>query len=212
MLNVENEKITDYIDQLYEKKAFVKKESFTSYMQLKKYIPTVNDQEACFLRLLIRLIKPRKILEIGTSVGFSTASMALAAKEYGGRITTIEFDDKAADQAERNFIKTGVSDYINILKGDAVKILHDLNDTYDLIFQDVDKRLYPVLLDDCIRLLNKNGVLLSDDVLFPVIELDEIWNNQIEPISEYNKKIISHSQLESVLLPIGDGIMMSVKK
>jgi len=209
---VENEKITDYIDQLYEKKAFVKKESFTSYMQLKKYIPTVNDQEACFLRLLIRLIKPRKILEIGTSVGFSTASMALAAKEYGGRITTIEFDDKAADQAERNFIKTGVSDYINILKGDAVKILHDLNDTYDLIFQDVDKRLYPVLLDDCIRLLNKNGVLLSDDVLFPVIELDEIWNNQIEPISEYNKKIISHSQLESVLLPIGDGIMMSVKK
>ncbi len=209
---MENEKITDYIDQLYEKKAFVKKESFTSYMQLKKYIPTVNDQEACFLRLLIRLIKPRKILEIGTSVGFSTASMALAAKEYGGRITTIEFDDKAADQAERNFIKTGVSDYINILKGDAVKILHDLNDTYDLIFQDVDKRLYPVLLDDCIRLLNKNGVLLSDDVLFPVIELDEIWNNQIEPISEYNKKIISHSQLESVLLPIGDGIMMSVKK
>ena len=72
--------------------------------------------------------------------------------------------------------------------------------------------MYPVLLDDCIRLLNKNGVLLSDDVLFPVIELDEIWNNQIEPISVYNKKVISHSQLESVLLPIGDGIMMSIKK
>lgn len=209
---MEYEKIVEYINQLYEKKSFVKQEDFTAYMQLKEYIPTVNDEAACFLRLLIRLTKPKNILEIGTSVGYSTASMAFAVKEYGGQITTIEFDDKAADQAEKNFIKAGIYENIRIIRGDAREILQNLSGTYDLIFQDVDKKLYSALLDDCIRLLNRNGILLSDDALFPVIDLDEKWNDLIEPIHIYNEKVMCHPQLESVLIPIGDGIMMSVKK
>lgn len=209
---MECEKITGYIDHLYEKKSFVKQEDFTAYMQFKEYIPTVNDEAACFLRLLIRLTKPKNILEIGTSVGYSTASMAFAVKEYGGQITTIEFDDKAADQAEKNFVKAGVSEYIKVIRGDATEILKNLTGTYDLIFQDVDKKLYSALLDDCIRLLDKNGILLSDDALFPVIDLDEKWSDLVEPVRKYNEEVIGCPKLESVLIPIGDGVMMSVKK
>lgn len=209
---MESEMITKYINDLYSKKLFLKEEDYTSHMQLKQYVPTVDNEAACFLRLLIRIAKPKNILEIGTSVGFSTASMALAVKEYGGHITTIEFDKKAADQAEINFAKANVSEIITLKRGNARYILKDLKCQYDMIFQDVDKRLYPVLLSDCIRLLNHNGILLSDDALFSLMDLDEKWSSQIEPIRQYNELIMANPSLESILLPVGDGIMMSVKK
>jgi len=209
---MEHEKITEYINQLYDKKSHLKQKEYTAYMQLRDYIPTVDDEAARFLRLIIKLTRPKNILEIGTSVGFSTTSMALASKEYGGHITTIEFDEKSADQAEKNFKKAGVYDCITIIRGDAVEILHGLTDTYDLIFQDADKKLYSAMFDDCIRVLSSNGVLLSDDALFPVMELDSKWNDLIEPIKAYNEKVINCPILESVLLPIGDGMMMSVRR
>ena len=209
---MEFEKITDYIQALYQKKPFLKQADYTSHMKLKGYIPTVDDEMACFLRLLIRIAKPKNILEIGTSVGFSTVSMALAAKGYGGRITTIEYDRRAADQAEENFMKAGVLECVMIKRGDAREILRNLSGEYDLIFQDVDKKLYDVLLDDCIRLLKKDGILLSDDALFPVLGLDKKWGDLAEPVGKYNELVIGCSRLESALLPIGDGVMVSVKK
>lgn len=208
---MESERIAAYIHDLYEKKSFLRQTQFTSSMNLKEYIPTVDDEVACFLRVLIQAVRPVKILEIGTSVGYSTASMALAVKEYGGHITTIEFDDKAAEQAEKNFLNVGVSEFITLKCGDAAKILPELTGQYDLIFQDVDKKLYPVLLNDCIRILRKGGIMIADDALFPILELDQKWEDQIEPIRNYNELVMESPQLDSVLLPIGDGIMMSTK-
>jgi|WetSurMetagenome_2_1015567.scaffolds.fasta_scaffold01736_13 predicted O-methyltransferase YrrM len=90
------EKITEYIGSLYKRKEYLLQKSNVKDMEIKKYISTVDDCTANFLRLLIKLAKPMNILEIGTSVGYSTTSMALEVKEYGGKITTIEFDEKVA--------------------------------------------------------------------------------------------------------------------
>lgn len=209
---MEFETITRYIDSLYAKKAFLRRENYTARMVLKEFIPTVDDETAQLLRLIIAAAKPRNILEIGTSVGYSTVSMALMAEEYGGHITTIEFDVKSADQAEESFLKAGVSPFITVMRGDAREILPALSGPYDLIFQDVDKRLYPLLLGDCVRLLPKGGLLLADDALFPVLGLDEKWRDQVKPVDEYNEHVMADSRLTSILLPVGDGIMVSLKK
>lgn len=203
--------VSNYIQSLYKQKEVLTQKEYTSDMHVKEYIPTVDDESAAFLRLLIHLVKPKHILEIGTSVGFSTVSMALAAKPFGGKVTTIEFDDVVATQAEENFKKSGTADSITLLRGDTVEILQQLHGSYDIIFQDVDKRLYSLLLPSCLRLLASCGLLLSDDALFPILNLAKRWENQIAPVRSYNELLMRTPELESVLLPVGDGLMLSRK-
>lgn len=206
------DKINEYINGLYGKKETLNRHEFIKRTKLKDFIPVVDDDVARFLKLMIKLTKPMKILEIGTSIGYSTTSMASILKEYGGKITTIEFDEKVARQAKQNFINAGVDDCIEIKMGDAKKIVPGLSEKYDLIFQDVDKHLYPVLFNDCLRLLKKGGMLIAEDTLFPVLDLDEKWHDLIEPIREFNDLVINCPELDSTLLPIGDGVIAAIKK
>lgn len=96
--------------------------------------------------------------------------------------------------------------------GDAKEIIPSLNGEFDMIFQDVDKRLYPVLFQDCLRLLKKGGILAAEDTLFPVLDLEDKWHNLIEPIKEFNNLVINCKELKSTLLPIGDGVVVALKK
>lgn len=203
--------ISEYIEMLYEQKGEMNRREFINKTELKEFIPVVDDDVARFLKLIIQITKPRRILEIGTSIGYSATSMAYMVKEYGGRITTIEYDEKVAAQAKKNFENAKVQEVIDLKIGDAGEIIPDLKEKYDLIFQDVDKRLYPLLFNDCIRLLNKGGLLLAEDTLFPVLDLEEKWHDLIEPIREFNEMVVSCPQLDSTLLPIGDGVIMAVK-
>lgn len=207
------EKYRTYTEDLYRSKGSVRRKEFISKTGWKDFVPVVDDDAARFLQLILQMKKPKNILEIGTSIGFSAASMALTAREYGGKITTIEFDGTAAEQARCNFERSGVDNIVQIKLGDACQIVPDLSDnSFDLIFQDVDKRLYPVLLKDCIRILKTGGILIADDALFPAMELDTKWNDQVEPIREFNRLIVAEPDLESTLLPIGDGMVVAVKK
>lgn len=205
-------KINNYIEMLYGNKDSLNRSMFIEMTNLKDFIPVIDDDVARMLRLLILINKPKHVLEIGTSIGYSTTAMAMIVKEYGGRITTIEYDARVAAKAKENFIKAGVDDVIDIIIGDARDILPSLECSYDMIFQDVDKRLYSLLYDDCIKLLTSGGMLLAEDTLFPVIDLDIKWHNLIKPIEEFNLLAVSDDRLESTLLPIGDGLLVSVKK
>ena len=191
----------------------MKRKEFVNKTGWKDFVPVVDDDAARFLQLILQMKKPKHILEIGTSIGFSTTAMALTAREYGGTITTIEFDNTAAEQAKRNFERSGVDDIIHIEFGDARQIVPCfLDNSFDFIFQDVDKRLYPVLLKDCIRILSSGSVFIADDALFQIMELDERWNDQVGPMREFNRLVDASPDLESTLLPIGDGMIVAVKK
>ena len=207
------ERYQTYIENLYTVTASVQRNDFVSKTGWKDFVPVVDDDAARFLQLILRMKKPKHILEIGTSIGFSTTCMALTAREYGGTITTIEFDPTAAEQAQSNFARSGVDDAIQILVGDARQLVPGFSDgSFDLIFQDVDKRLYPYLLNDCIRILKPGGVFVADDALFPVMDLDAKWNDLVEPMSQFNGLVAASPELNSTLLPIGDGMMVAVKK
>lgn len=210
MMNID--KINAYINRLYAVKSRLTRQEWINNTNLKDFIPVIDDDVARFLKLMIQITKPMRILEIGTSIGYSAASMAQAVKEYGGKVTTIEFDEKVAEQAKLNFIHAGVDDVIDLRIGDAKEIIPNLNENYDIIFQDVDKRLYPLLFHDCLRILKPGGLLIAEDTLFPVLELEEKWHDLIDPIKQFNQLVVGCPEIESILLPIGDGVTVAVKK
>lgn len=209
------EKTGAYIESLYEKSKLTQKQ-YTEATELKDFGPVVDDDVARMLQVLITLVKPQRILEIGTSVGFSTVSMANAVKTYGGKITTIEIDPEVARQAVKNFEREGVKEQIEVKIGEARTIVSGMNEEFDLIFQDVgDKKLYGEMLEDYIRVLKPGGLLLAEDTLFPVFDFDSAFGDltqMCESLDTFNKKIAACSQFESTLLPIGDGLTIAVKR
>jgi predicted O-methyltransferase YrrM len=208
------EKAGAYIESLYAKKELTQRK-YIEDTKMKDFAPVVDDDVARMLQVLIMITKPKKILEIGTSIGFSTVSMAKEIKHYGGKIVTIEIDANVAGQAVKNFEREGVKEQIEVRIGDARTIISDMNDEFDLIFQDVgDKTLYAEMLEDYVRLLKTGGVLLAEDTLFPA-ELDSEsgnWAQMCKSLGVFNKKIAESPQFGSTLLPIGDGLTVAVKR
>lgn len=206
------DKVNAYISGLYSAKTDLTRKQYASATELKDFIPTVDDDVARFLKVLLHLLRANRVLEIGTSIGYSTTSMAQVIKNYQGQIVTIEYDEQVAQQARLNFERSGVSDYIELRLGDAREIVPQLSGEFDLVFLDVDKRLYAPLLADCVRLLRSGGILVAEDTLFPVIELEPQWHHLIAPIEEFNQLIMNQPEVESTILPIGDGVTVAVKK
>jgi predicted O-methyltransferase YrrM len=205
------EHINAYINDFYANTAQLSKESYAKSTDYKDFIPTIDTEVARFISLIIELKDVKSILEIGTSIGYSTTTMAKAIKGKGGKVTTIEYDEKVGEKAKQNFIREGVSDVIEVINGDARRILPLLTTEYDLIFQDAEKTIYPEVYEDCIRLLKMNGLLIADDTLFDIIDLDEKWDHLKEPIRNFNKLLANDNRLRSTILPIGDGISIAVK-
>ena len=208
------DEVNEYIEGLYENDKLSQKH-YSEETELEEYGQVIDDEVARMLQVLILASKPKRVLEIGTSIGFSTVMMAKAMKHYGGRIVTIELDEAVAEQAKLNFKRQGVDDMIEVIIGDAQVIVAGLSPGFDLIFQDVgDKALYPEMIDDCLRLLNTGGLLLAEDVLFPLFEFDGEYsclNQMREPLDAFNRSIAKSPRFESALLPIGDGLMVAVK-
>jgi len=205
------EKATYYINTLYEKRGF-SKEGYIEATELQEFGTVVDDDVSRMLYVLAKLTQARKILEIGTSIGYSTVSIANAIKGYDGKIFTIENDKQVAQQAMKNFERAGVAQNIEVKIGDAREIVPRIREQFDLIFQDVgDKGLYPVLFDDCVRLLKPGGLLLAEDTLFPVMELDSKGAHFVAPIQKFNEMVADSSFLESTILPIGDGLTIAIK-
>jgi predicted O-methyltransferase YrrM len=206
------DKVNAYICSLYSSKTNLTSKQYASATELKNFIPTVDDDVARFLKLLLHLLRANRVLEIGTSIGYSTTSMAQVIKNYHGQIVTIEYDEQVAQQAHLNFERAGVADCIELRLGDAREIVPQLSGKFDLVFLDVDKRLYVPLLADCVRLLRSGGILVAEDTLFPVIDLEPKWHHLIAPIEEFNRLIVNYHEVESTMLPIGDGVTIAIKK
>ena len=180
-------------------------------------VPVIRQETQSLLRVLLGMLQPKNILEVGTAIGFS----ALFMSEYVSRdtkITTIEKYEKRIPIAEENFRRAGREEQILFLKGDAADILKGLTGGYDFIFMDAAKGQYIHFLPDILRLLPPGGVLLSDNVLQDgdIIESRfavERRNRTIHSRMREYLYVLTHSPaITTSVLPVGDGITVSVKK
>ncbi|MDO4302304.1 MAG: O-methyltransferase [Bacillota bacterium] len=183
---------------------------------LETNVPVIRPQMQSFLRLLLAMKQPKRILEVGTAIGFS----ALLMSEYGPedcKITTIEKYEKRIPIARENFRKAGRQEQITLLEGDATELLKELNDTYDFIFMDAAKGQYIHFLPDILRLMPVGGLLVSDNVLqdgdvmesrYAVTRRDRTIHSRMR---EYLYELKHNEQLQTDILPVGDGVTVSVR-
>ncbi len=180
-------------------------------------VPIIRTQTQSLIRLLLAVGRPTAILEVGCAIGFSALLMSEYAPE-GCHITTIEKYDKRIPIARENFKRAGREDRITLLEGDAADILRDMDGAFDFIFMDAAKGQYIHFLPDVLRLLSTGGILLSDNVLqdgdilesrFAVTRRNRTIHGRMR---EYLYALKHDPALETVILPVGDGVTISVKK
>lgn len=183
---------------------------------LETEVPVIRKSMQSLLKFLLAFAKPKNILEVGTAIGFS----ALLLDEYspeGCHITTIEKYGKRIPLAKENFRRAGAEERITLLEGDATDILKELQESYDLIFMDAAKGQYINFLPDILRLLAPGGLLVSDNVLQDgeIIESRYAVTRRNRTIHarmrDYLYELKHHPRLETVILPVGDGVTLSVK-
>ena len=184
---------------------------------VRDFVPIIRKETGALLKTLVALKQPRAILEVGTAVGYSALLMAQVMPE-GTDILTIEKYEPRIPVARRHFEEAGLSDRITLLEGDAGEILKKLEGPFDFIFMDAAKGQYIHWLPDILRLLSANGVLFSDNVLQDgdIIESRfavERRNRTIHArMREYLYTLTHMPELQTSVVPIGDGVALSVKR
>lgn len=182
------------------------------------HVPIMDPIGINFLMQLIRLHKPHKILEIGTAIGYSALRMSEA--NPSSKITTIERDDNRFEQAVQNIKLLNKDNTIEIIHGDALEVLIELadnGDQYDCIFIDAAKGQYMRFFELSQPLLAENGLIVTDNVLFKGHVYDPNFEHprhkkMVEKIRAYNEWLVNHPDYITTILPIGDGVAISVKK
>jgi len=180
-------------------------------------LPLVDAEVGALLRVLATSIGASRILEIGTAIGYSGIWLA-GALPAGGMLVTLELDEGRAREARDNFARAGVSDRVSVVVGDAQLKIAKVSGPFDLIFQDGSKKLYTPLLERLVALLRPGGLLVTDNVL---------WSGEVVPgfhktpsknpdetraIIEYNERVAAHPQLLTSVVPLRDGVSISVKR
>lgn len=178
-------------------------------------VPIITPEVAQLISVICKIKKPKNILELGTAIGYSAIILA-KEMEKGGEITTIEKSPEMISLAKEFIKKAGFENNIKIIGGDALEVLKYLNGSYDLIFLDAAKGHYIDFLPHLLRLLNKGGVLVSDNILYKGMVADDklVVRRKItivRRLREYLSKITSIDELETTILPIGDGVSVSYK-
>ena len=215
MGTIVNERIVDYINSLDKGNApvcnAIEKEA------LADGVPIIRKEMGNLLKVLLLLKQPQKILEVGTAVGYSSILMSENMPQ-NCRITTIENYEKRIPVAKNNFKRAGKEEVITLLEGDAMDILKELDGTYDFIFMDAAKGQYINFLPELLRLMPAGGLLISDNVLQEGDIVESRYgvtrrNRTIHTrMREYIYTLTHAEQLETSIVPIGDGITLSVKK
>ena len=179
---------------------------------LKEHIPIIMDDTLEVIEKYMKKKKPKRILEIGTAVGYS----AICFSEFldtNGKIDTIERDEERAKEAEENFKKVEVEEKINLHVGDAVEILPTLDEKYDMVFIDAAKGKYPFFLREALRMINNNGIIFADNILYKGYVLSDYNKHKqrtaVRNLREYLKEVSENPNLETEILEVGDGLAVS---
>lgn len=180
-------------------------------------VPVIRREAGEFIKMLIMMNRPKRILEIGSAIGFSAIFMSRFLED-GAHITTIENYQPRIEEAKKNIERAGAQDVITLLEGDALEILPGLSGEYDMVFMDAAKGQYGGFFKDAIRLLREDGILLCDNVLqdgdvlesrFAVTRRNRTIHSRMR---EYLYELTHDPELETAILNIGDGMSLSIKK
>ena len=179
---------------------------------LEEHIPIIMDDTLEVIKKQLKTNPPRKILEIGTAVGYS----AICFSEFlnkDGRIDTIEREKERIEEAKINIKKAGVEEIIKIYEGDAVEILPTLHDNYDMIFIDAAKGKYPLFLKEALRLISTDGIIFADNILYKGYVMSDYNKHKqrtaVRNLREYIKLVSENPNLETEILEVGDGLAVS---
>ncbi|MBO4961423.1 MAG: O-methyltransferase [Flavobacteriales bacterium] len=165
------------------------------------------------LSMISHLLRPKRVLELGTFTGYSALCLAEGLAE-SGELITIDRNEELEDLAVSFFNRSEYAGKIKMIVGDAMEVIPTLEGDFDLIFLDADKKNYVNYLDLLLPRLSKDGILLSDNVLWSgkVVEILDPRDRDTAVIMKYNDILAHHEELETVLLPVRDGLTISRKK
>lgn len=178
-------------------------------------IPILLDDSLEYITNMLSEIKPFRLLEVGTAIGFSAISFSKYLAE-GGRIDTIEIESLRVEQALENIEKVGVQDKIRVLEGDALDVLPYLTESYDVIFIDAAKGKYNEFFEHAMRLCKKGGYIIADNVLYKgMVQSDYNKHKQrtaVNKLRMFIDSVLNNDKLEAKLLDIGDGLIIAKVK
>ena len=182
---------------------------------IEEHIPIIMDDTLEVIANILKENKPKRILEIGTAIGYS----AICFSRYLGKdgiIDTIERDEQRIKQANENIKRLGLEKQIHIHCGDAVEILPTLTEKYDVIFIDAAKGKYPFFLKESERLLNSHGIILADNILYKGYVLSDYNKHKqrtaVRNLREYIKEVTENPDFETEILEVGDGLAISKRR
>lgn len=213
MDKINRDYIEDYIRELLPQRDRLK--SMEEYAA-ENFVPIIQAEVTQFLKVLLKINKPKSILEIGTAIGYSAILMAESTDE-DTYITTIERKDDMVDLANENILKHGFNDRIKVLKGEAEEVLASLDEKYDFIFLDAAKGHYKEFFDESMRLVNVGGLIVCDNVLFRgMVANDELVVPRKKTIVKRLRAFLTYiNKLEGYstsIIPIGDGIALTYRE
>ena len=175
-------------------------------------IPILLDDSLEFIENILKDKKPRRILEIGTAIGFSAICFSKFLTE-DGRIDTIEIESLRVEQANENIEKVGVQDKIRVLEGDALDILPYLQEEYDVVFIDAAKGKYNEFFEHALRLTKPGSIIIADNVLYKGYVLSDYNKHKqrtaVNKLRDFIKMVQEHPKLDAKLVEIGDGLIVA---
>ena len=190
---------------------------------VERKLPLVDAEVGALLRVLATAVGARKILEIGTAVGYSGIWLA-GALPPDGMLMTIEMDPERGREAQENFKTAGLASRVSVVMGDAQRMIAKVAGPFDLIFQDGDKKLYVPMLERLVALLRPGGLLVTDNVLWDgkvvpgftagsaMASAERADDESTRAIAEYNERVATHPALLTTIVPLRDGVSISVKR
>lgn len=211
--NINEDFIVDYIRSVTPKNSGILKE-MEDYVE-EHFVPIVEPEVAQLIKLMLKLTKPKRILEVGTAIGYSSIMMAKTLPDC--KITTIERREDMIELARENIKLANLEDRIEIISGDAEEVLDNLRGEYDLIFLDAAKGQYINFFDKARKYLSSNGLIISDNVLFKgMVASDELVIRRkktiVKRLRTYLEYINNIDGYISALIPIGDGVALTYRE
>ena len=181
---------------------------------LENHVPIIMDDSLEVIKEIIEKENPKRILEIGTAVGYSASMFAIYGKD--AIVDTIELNEERYNEAKLNIKNIGLEDRINLYLGNAVEILPTLNEKYDMIFIDANKGKYPIFLQEAIRLSHIGSVIVADNILYKGYVMSDYnlhkQRTAVRHLREYIKDSTENEKLDTKILEVGDGLAISYVK